>query len=818
MGKQGRQTTMFAKLCRAMACAVLGWMIGVPAGAEEAKTAAKEQARGIEEITVTSRRVEESQQDIPVAVTAFTEANIAEIAPRTLRDFDGLSPNVRIGMNTAGPSAGAIYIRGIGYADIEKTQAPAVGIVVDGVYQGSSTGQLIDTFDVRQMEINRGPQGVLQGKNTTGGSIVVTRYRPEFNGFGGTVGVQYGDYDEQQFKGRINIPLIDDQLALKIAGITKTQNGYYDNITKLCDECAGDIDYSSATAALRWRPVEAFDATFTYDYIKDDGDIPPQDPTWNGDNPYQNAANFNEYQQYDVNAYALNMAYTFDFGTLSSVSSYNDAEDSVGQDFDGDDRTAGAVPLGTLHTLREQTFEVWTQELKLDGDLGFVDGLRYTVGGYYYKSELDFAQGTNLIVQLPANLPPAQGGLGLPPGTPCSVIPGFKNNPGPIGSAMCQLPNSYANQQSGEEVKSYAAFGALTWDVTDQIELHAGLRYISEEKDFTTRFGTRAAPVGGPVDRFYGDPINPPTLPAITTFAGFPVNANDDWDKTVGEASATWKYTDVNMVYASYSQGFRSGGFSIRGTDPARLSFLPETIDAYEIGSKNEFLEHRLQVNVTAFYMDLSDQQFSSILNQAAPPGTNTLILNSQGTESQGAELEVVASVGENWTLMAVGGWQDVQSKDNSFSCLDLPVPPLGQACNPVTNPNLFVNGVAQNINFQGGDTGFTSKWNYALTGMYDREIGPGHLYASTSWRETDDVIIAVQQGGIPFEEPGYGLWDARLAYEWALNERDKVMFEVIGKNLADEEYRQQRLFLGNGLFQGWGPPRTWSVSVSYLH
>ena len=150
----------------------------------------------IEEVIVITRRVQESQQEIPVAVTAFTQENIAQIAPRTLRDFDGLMPNVRIGMNTAGPSAGAVFIRGLGYADIEKTQSPAVGVIIDGVYQGTSTGQLIDTFDIAQLEVNRGPQGVLQGKNTTGGSIVVTRVAPEFNEFGWKASAQLGDYDE----------------------------------------------------------------------------------------------------------------------------------------------------------------------------------------------------------------------------------------------------------------------------------------------------------------------------------------------------------------------------------------------------------------------------------------------------------------------------------------------------------------------------------------------------------------------------------------------------------------------------------------------
>ena len=117
----------------------------------------------IEEVVVTSRRLSESVQDVPISVSAFTMADLERIAPRTLRDIDGLMPNVFVGQQTAGPSMGAIFIRGIGAADVEKSVVPSVGLVLDGVFQGTSTGQLIDTFDVAQIEVNRGPQGVLYG-------------------------------------------------------------------------------------------------------------------------------------------------------------------------------------------------------------------------------------------------------------------------------------------------------------------------------------------------------------------------------------------------------------------------------------------------------------------------------------------------------------------------------------------------------------------------------------------------------------------------------------------------------------------------------
>ena len=137
------------KLLRtAISAAIAVTVLGGPA-----LTVAEESARTIEEIVVTSRRKDESVQDVPLSVTAFGEERIEQLKPTTLRDFDGLAPNVYIGMNTAGPGASAIYIRGVGYADIEKSQSPQVGVIVDGIQMGSSTGQLIDVFDVESIEI-----------------------------------------------------------------------------------------------------------------------------------------------------------------------------------------------------------------------------------------------------------------------------------------------------------------------------------------------------------------------------------------------------------------------------------------------------------------------------------------------------------------------------------------------------------------------------------------------------------------------------------------------------------------------------------------
>lgn len=829
----------FVMLGGAFALAVLATISSAPVayGAEQAEP------RAIEEILVTSRRIEESEQDVPVAVTAFSTEAIDQIAPRTLRDFDGLMPNVRIGMNTAGPSAGAIYIRGIGYADIEKTQAPAVAVIIDGVQQGSNTGQLIDAYDVAQLEVNRGPQGVLQGKNTTGGSIVVTRYRPQFNEWGWLASVQGGDYDEQQAKGRLNIPLMEDHLALKIAGITKKQDGYYDNPTKGCNECAGDIKYDAATAALLWEPLDSFSALLTYDYIHDRGDIPPQDPRWNGFDPFTNWANLNESQKYDVDTYSLNLDWQLPFGTITSITAYQDTEDKVWQDFDGDTRLTPASPLVQLHTRRDASYDIFSQELKLIGDLPLVENVTYTVGGFYWDSELKHSQGTNQVLQFPPAIWDLT--LGLPSGsvTPgCTLFGGFVPSPlvpnlnPSIGDSQCQLGPLWADQHSSEDVKSTAGFFALTWNITPDIEVSGGARYIKEDKDFKTQFGD-GFPASGPVDS-YGDPINPPSDPGgntpqcITdpltgvnvnppcTYAGFPIKDDDSWDDWIFKLSGSWHVTDDNLVYASYSEGYRSGGYSIRATDPNRLTFDNEDSSQWEIGSKNDLFDGRVRVNLTAFYMELNDPQGSSILQQDAPPGTNTLILNGNKIKSYGAELSTTWAATEHFTLQAILGLQNVDNEENSQSCLDVVFNPNGYPCNPVDNPGLDFSNPASlpAVEFEKSPGFLATDYNYAISGLWEYPMGPGVLSANVIAKVTDDVQIA-SVGGDPIIEPGYTLWDARIAYEWVMANDETLTFEVIGKNLNDEEYRQEELPLGaGGGFRGWGPPLTWAVAVTWAH
>ena len=758
----------------------------------------------IEEVVVTSRRRNESQQDVPASVTAFGAEAIEALKPTTLRDFDGLAPNVYIGMNTAGPGASALYIRGVGYADIEKSQTPQVGVIVDGVQIGSSTGQLIDVFDVESIEVNRGPQGLFFGKNTIGGNIVVNRVKPQLDEFGYKVSAQVGDYDERVYKARVNIPL-GDVFALKVGAIERERDGYYDNET--LGGTAGDVEFSSQTIALRFQPNDRFDAILTYDHIDDTSQIPPQDPRFDGDDPFVNLADKREPTEYEVDQISLRIDWDMtDALSLHSVTASHDGRDLVNQDFDGAAIDGAAVPFAQLHTLRDQDFEVFTQELRLDFNIN--ERVDLQVGAYYYDSELDFRQDTNNVLQLP---PVA---LGLPAGAPCSILTpilGLRPNPG-LGDVLCQFPNARSTQLAGEDVESLSFFAALTFRPIDSVEITVGARRIEEEKDVYNSY----------FDYTTGTFDTGPTSEEHN-FAGLPervgtaYTASEEWDDTISSASIKWEINDSTQAYFNYSEGFRSGGFSIRSArDPSEASFDPENAEQREVGIKTELFDGRLRVNLAYYQLEVENSQFSSIITlpPGSIPGTTTLINNGAGSEYKGVELETLWKINDAWSLAVNYGTLDVKNKRFSIACelLDGCATGVPGITDPVGTPRAR----------GGNDDSRQPDWNTNVTLSYGAQVGNGFLAANVGWKKVGDFLLVNTGGGADQRlfEGGYDSIDARVSYELTVRDSDTLTFSLFGKNLGDEEWKEQALFLGgpNTGFQGWGAPLTWAFEVTYQH
>ncbi len=773
-------------------------------------TLAEESSRSMEEVVVTSRRKDESVQDVPLSVTAFGEEAIEQIKPNTLRDFDGLVPNVYIGMNTAGPGASALYIRGVGYADIEKTQSPQVGVIVDGIQMGSSTGQLIDVFDVESIEINRGPQGVLFGKNTIGGNIVVNRVKPQFNDFGVKASAEMGNYNGKTMKARVNIPLIDDTLAFKFGAISRERDGFYDNVN--LNRTAGDIDFSSQTAALAWAPSDSVEINLTYDHIGDRSQTMPQDPRFDGDNRFVNRADKIEPTSYEVDQIGLKIDWDIsDTMTLHYVGGSANGRDVVNQDFDGGDINGAAIPFAQLHTLRDQKYDIQSQELRLDIDVN--EQVSAMVGYYDFASDLAFRQDTNNILQLP------NVAIGLPAEVPCAAV-GFRSNATPGLETFCQFPNARSTQLAGETVDSKAWFGSISYRATDDFEVTLGARSIDESKsaynsytDFS--FNPADGRVANPVyDDVSAAGYNEHDFRGLASIPGASYETPEkSWSETIITASASYRISDQSLAYASYSEGFRSGGFSIRNASgPDRAGYDPETADQFEIGVKNDFLDNRLRVNLAYYVLNREGAQFSSIITlpPGSIPGTTTYINNGGESESKGVEIEGQWFMNDNLRLIFNYGTIDVENSAFTLAC------ELVDGCVTAVVGELDPSGTLRNLG--GGSDSRQPEDSLSISLAFDQEMGGGLFGANVGYKTVGDFLLVNTGGGADqrLYEGGYSQVDARISYSFETSGGDQWSITAFGKNLTDEAFKEHALFLGGPTtgFQGWGAPRTYALEL----
>lgn len=739
-------------------------------------------------VTVTATRREESVQEVPIAVSVIGGDTIETIKPRDLQDLSGLAPNVVIGSTSATPGGGAIYIRGQGYQDIEKTQNPAVGVSVDGIFLGTNTGQLIDAFDVEQIEVSRGPQGIFFGKNTTGGVINVQRSKPTREyGFRGSAA--YGSNNEAIFKGVGNVP-VGDNGGLKIGATYRESDGYQENI--FTGEDAGGFEYFGINAAIDYDLTEWLNAKFIYDRFDLDGGGNPVQygnvftseflgvtalPNYNpqtgspaGLEPRQVINDFEDSATLETDI--LNLTFTADtpLGELVSVTGYIDSADFVSQDFDGTcfgQATCSPDALnlllvangGVLHTTRDQTYEQLTQELRLAGSVGKID---YLGGLYYYEHDIVLDQTTN-------------------------------------GAVF---------QAAGEMNESISLFGNLDYALTDRLTVSAGLRYIEEDKDFFTGYDVQATPT-----------LVVPLIPQITDDASF--------DDTITRLAIDWQATDQTLLYLSRSEGFRSGGLSIRGTlseqiegqnncvpddgdgtpgellcpDNNFLTYEPETVTAWEAGVKTTLFDNQLVFNAALFQTEIEGLQLVSIVvSPDYGPGTNTYINNLDEASTEGLEIEFqyMPNALEGFTLAGSLGLLDGEVDSGVVDGRRTQVNPDGTA-----------GGTGTTVDFSGTAAGLPriADYSYNLNGTYRFGLGSGTAIVSLGYNYIDDY--ALNQGfGQDDIEPGYGLLNAYIGYEF----NEQYSMSLSGRNLTNEDYRVTSL--PSVYFQRWADEANWLLEL----
>ena len=769
-------------------CGAIG--AGLIFGAPPALSAEQDNRAILEEVVVTARKVEESVQDVPIAITAITQ-DLNQSSIRNLEDLNGFAPNVSIDTDGSRSNGASITIRGISptRTDDNSFDAP-VAVMIDGIYLGSLAGQVLENFDMERVEVLRGPQGTLFGRNTVGGVVHVIRSRPTGE-LGGRFKATAGEDGQREFRGVLNFPLIEDKLAGKFFVTKLDLDGYLDNIT--LDNDGPEKDYFNYGLTLLATPTDNFEATLTVEKFKDDSDLnafqtnmnfapnvapPPEDPrevdlslgtttcaVFMASHPgvcrtSLDVPNFSENDtrnvaSLDTDAITLNMSLNLnDNFSLVSVTGYRDQTEYRIYDFDG-----SRAPFITIE--RDNEFDQFSQELRLEGQW---DRASLVAGYYYWNSEFtqDWVTGGRFWATLfggvaynPAVWQACQGTNGLDGAfAPIACDLGLPNGVEP-GADVTQI------LFETQETTANAFFAQFEYDLTDRFSVNAGLRWTKEEKDF----------VAG---QSYLSNVERQNL---RNFPGF-ADLKNDWKETTFRFGGTYRINDDAIVYASYSEGFHSGGFfgvnqNIR--DFERDQYDPEFAKSWELGLKSQLAGNRVRFNAAYFHNDFSDKQESFVQFDPDTRTVATVFENAGSATYQGIEAEAQVAVTANLLLFANLGWLDAEYDD-----FVIDVTPTDDIDNPVNATFL--------------DPRNASDFTLGFGFDFSQQIGPGELnvYAKYSIRDDYETnVLNLPVGRVDSSDTE----DVSAAISYRVN---NLIFSVFGRNLTDSEFEVPTVLGGN--------------------
>jgi iron complex outermembrane recepter protein len=758
------------------------------------------------EIIVSARRRNESIQDTPIAITAINSAQLESKGSVNIGDLMGAAPNLLITNQNSGGAAANLAIRGLTYADVEKSQEPTVGVVVDGVFIGTSTGQFFDFFDIDQIEVLRGPQGTLFGRNTIGGVINIKRTRPTGE-FGVKAEASYGSYGTIAGRAVVNVPIIGSAFAAKFFYFHNESEGFYRN--GVTGKRVGGNNNDNLGVSFLVKPEgSAFDAVFTvekqtqkFDVVNSNitnstelfcGFIPAVQCGRNNTNDLYTVFSSPGVSNYSAPALTLEMNYDLGGVKLTSVSGYRRSEENQTQDFD-------ASTTDLYYTRRQQNYRQLSEELRAAGKIS--DSFDYVVGAYIFSSRFDLTQHTRLF-KFDTTIDP----------TVADTNPQFV-----VG-----------------KTESYAFFGDFNWGFADKLRLSFGGRYTSDKKQLSNSFG--GVPVGQ----------------GSATFSKFTPKVGIDYRPN----------SDV-MIYASWSRGYRSGGFSPRAATAltAGVAYQPEVVDSYEVGTKLDLFDRRLTLNLAGFYSKYNGLQQNTTI-PGGPTGNQTITSNAGSATIKGIEADFTARPAEGLRITGSIGYLDSQFKGfiagNSIgnvlptfvgtipagAAAILALPLVGGAADPrtaaFTGTPTALNYSANNLIYSPkitaslgadytvnmGETKLIFNVGYRFIDRYDQQISLGPITgtlpdatfnATTLTAVTQPTTPLVVNGNEPrVRSDRQGLLDASISAKFDLG-GTKAKFTVFGRNLADDR-GTTAAFTVAGLwsFASAREPRTYGASLGF--
>lgn len=563
----------------------------------------------LEEVLVTARKRQENLQEVPMAISALTAKDIAEAGLVRLQDIAQLVPNMSY-MEPNSNKFTNITLRGISSGG-GLGNDPAVGVYIDEVYIGRDSGFNGDLLDIERVEVLKGPQGTLFGRNTTVGAINITTKRPGKE-LEGMLLLDVGDYNYTRMGGLISVPL-SDSVAAKLSVVDTERDGYLDNSF---GGTVNNVDYTTGRGQLLWTVNERMDVLLTANYRESKGRGNAYVTRFQGqpvEKTFEVSIPDPGFEDVEDSMYALHVNYDFENYTLTAITSMQKLEENYRQDSDW-------TPLDDLTGIDTRDMDSWSQELRLEssGDAR----LDWVVGGYFYHQEFDvFTQalsgGDTIFAFFGLN---DLIGRGL---RPSDVSPG--------------LPNGVdINAASTIETDSFSIFGNATYDLTDQWSVTAGLRYSEDNKDLD--YEQKADPLAGAVG-----------------FANFVLQDEQDDGELTSTISLNWQPNENILAYARYASGYKAGGFNNGvSTSASLVSFDAETLDIYELGLKSTLLDNTLRVNVAIFHMEYKDKQESRFV-----AGAGFQQSNAGEAVSDGFEVDFEWVPLERWTVYGALGYAD---------------------------------------------------------------------------------------------------------------------------------------------------------------
>ena len=712
---------------------------------------------GLAEVVVTAQKREESMQQVPIAVTALDAAALERTFARDIQAVAQLAPNLIVDP-ILGNGTAAISIRGIQLNDVEKSFDPAVAVYLDGIYLANTTGALLQMFDAQEIEVLRGPQGTLFGRNTIGGLLSIRR-APPTGELGGKVQLTYGRFDEFDAFGVLNLPsAFDGRLKTKISAMHQGGGGYFKNVSNspLNGKREGDTDFNGFSSSTTFAATDKLDFGLILDYFDDNTPTRPVTSVAGprevfcgllaancgapaGDTAYHSSSHTVIAQPASLRTLAatFNIKWQLtDAQRLVSVFGYRDIDEKATQEFDGASVLPAATPV--FYTRRPQKSNQISEELRLESD--WSKSTRSTLGLYYFDGSYRLKQDTY-------------------------VFGAFNNSP-------------YFKQKT----TSYAGFGQVDWDVVQDWTLSLGGRYSHESKDACGSVTSAANPflsfgscnLGG----YQGSYVDPATGKTVVN------NGKASFSKFTPRAGLTYHIDHDKMVYLTYSEGFRSGGFNGRSTGAQTLGpYNPESVKSLELGSKSQWLDNRLRLNIAVFHTKYNDKQEDVVFQDPANAGsTVTLVQNAASATLQGAEIELTFVPVRGFTAGLNVGILD--AKYDSWKVTD-PSNPTG----PKVDKTNFKLRRAPN---------FTVGVNL----QYEQPLANGHaLVYGTNYSYKDSYYIngstlSPYDAGNPTGGPvggfngnpgkisAFGDLDATLAYD-----AEKWKVTLWGKNLTNERH-----------------------------